>query len=219
MTGGDDFSALYATWFAAVLRWTAALGVRSNDRFDVVQNVFVIVHRRLSRCDRRNLAGWLYTITTRQVRDHLRQRWSRILSEAVPISLELRSGAPTPAMVVESRQDLEVLTRTLSCLSDRLRSTLVLFEVYGFTCAEIAARHHAPANTVWSWLRRARRKVFDQLLEPQSKGKTKTSRPNRSEARRGKHTRRPRELGPNIEPPRVDRQHGAPNHANASLGT
>ena len=208
MTGAgfDDFSALYTTWYAGVLRWTRALGVRANDRFDVVQNVFVIVHRRLRCCDRRNLAGWLYTITARQVRDYLRQRWNRILSESVPVSPDMPSRAPTPAMVVESRQGLEVLTGTLSCLSDRTRSTFVLFEIYGFSCAEIAAEHHAPANTVWSRLRRGRKKVFDQLVEPKTEARTQTSRPSRSEAHRGKGTRRPRQACPNIEPPRIDRR-------------
>ena len=65
-----DFSSLYATWFGGVVRWTSALGVRSSDKYDVAQNVFVIVHRRLPDCDHRNIAGWLYRITARQVRDY-----------------------------------------------------------------------------------------------------------------------------------------------------
>lgn len=183
--GADDFSAVYAAWSAGVLRWTKALGVGSDDKFDVVQNVFVIVHRRLPYCDRRNLAGWLYRITTRQVRDYLRQRWNRVLSEAVPISLEMPSGAPTPATVLERRQDQEVLTGILSRLSDPVRSTFVLFEIYGFTCTEIAAQHHVPTTTVWARLRRGRRKVFALLTERQTE-EDAASHPSGSEAALGK---------------------------------
>lgn len=202
---GDDFSALYAAWFAVVLRWTKAMGVRSHDRFDVAQNVFVIVHRRLPYCDCRNLAGWLYTITARQVRDFQRQKWNKVVGEALPISPAMPSGAPTPMMVLEGRQGLEVLTEVLSSFSDPLRSTFVLFEIYGFTCAEIATKRDAPTNTVWSWLRRGRRKIIDQLIERQTGRRTQTSRPSRSEAHPKKQRRRPRQLGRDIEPLRIDR--------------
>ena len=161
---GGDFSSLYAAWFGGVVQWTKALGVRSSDKYDVAQNVFVVVHRRLPDCDRRNIAGWLYRITARQVRDYRRQRWNRSFFKGhEPVSRDLPSQDPTPAMSFETREAHEVLSNFLSGLSAPTRATFVLFELYGFTCEEIAALHKVSTNTIWARLRRARKTVSPQL--------------------------------------------------------
>ena len=161
---GDDFSSLYAAWFGGVLQWTKALGVRSSDKYDVAQNVFVVVHRRLPDCDRRNIAGWLYRITARQVRDYRRQRWNQSFFKGhEPVSRDIPSHDPTPAMSLETREAHRVLSSFLSELSAPTRSAFVLFELYGFTCEEIAALHKVSTNTTWARLRRARKTVLPQL--------------------------------------------------------
>ena len=163
-SGGGDFSTLYAAWFGGVVRWTRALGVRSSDKYDVAQNVFVIVHRRLPDCDRRNIAGWLYRITARQVRDYRRQRWNQSYFKShEPVTQDIPSRDPTPAMSLETREAYSVLSSFLAGLSGPTRSTFVLFELYGFTCEEIAALHDTSTNTTWARIRRARKTVLPQL--------------------------------------------------------
>ena len=163
-SAGGDFSSLYAAWFRGVLQWTKALGVRSSDKYDVAQNVFVIVHRRLPDCDRRNIAGWLYRITARQVRDYRRQRWNQSYFRSYePVSQDIPSRDPTPAMSLETREAHSVLSSFLAGLSAPTRSTFVLFELYGFTCEEIAALHDTSTNTTWARIRRARKTVLPQL--------------------------------------------------------
>ena len=163
---GGDFSSLYAAWFGGVVQWTKAMGVRSSDKYDVAQNVFVIVHRRLPYCDRRNIAGWLYRITARQVRDYRRQRWNQsFFNGHEPVSSDLPSRDPTPAMSLEAREALEVLSSFLSGLSAPTSAAFVLFDLYGFTCEEIAALHGVSTSTIWARLRRARKTVLPQLVE------------------------------------------------------
>jgi RNA polymerase sigma-70 factor, ECF subfamily len=163
---GGDFSSLYAAWFGGVVQWTKAMGVRSSDKYDVAQNVFVIVHRRLPDCDRRNIAGWLYRITARQVRDYRRQRWNQSFFKGhEPVSQDIPSRDPTPAMSMEAREAQEFLSTFLSGLNAPTRSTFVLFDLYGFSCEEIAALHKVSTNTIWSRLRRARKTVLPQLAE------------------------------------------------------
>ena len=161
-----DFSSLYATWFGGVVQWTRALGVRSSDKYDVAQNVFVVVHRRLSDCDHKNIAGWLYRITARQVRDYRRLRWNQSFFRGhEPVSRDIPSHGPTPARSLEIREAHRFLSNCLSGLSPPTRLTFVLFELYGFTCEEIAALHKVSANTTWARLRRARKRVLPQLAE------------------------------------------------------
>jgi RNA polymerase sigma-70 factor (ECF subfamily) len=98
------------------------------------------------------------------------------------------SGAPTPATALERRQDQELLMGILSRLSDPVRWTFVLFEIYGFTCTEIAAQHHVPTTTVWARLLRGRRKVFALLIERQTE-EDAASHPSGTEADSRKQTR------------------------------
>src|SRR2546423_1527065 len=81
-----EFRTLYDAWFADVARWVRALGAPSADQDDLVQDVFVVVHRRLPDFDGENVAGWLYRIAAHQVRDHRRLRWIRhIFGRSVPL--------------------------------------------------------------------------------------------------------------------------------------
>ncbi len=89
-----EFRTLYDAWFADVARWVRALGAPASDQDDLVQEVFVVVHRRLLDFDGENIAGWLYRIAAHQVRDHRRLRWIRhIFGRSVPLS-PCRRGCP-----------------------------------------------------------------------------------------------------------------------------
>ncbi len=159
-----DFDAVYAEWFEGVLRWAAAMGVRNSDKYDVAQNVFLVVMRRLGDFDRRNMAGWLYTITARQVKDYQLQLWNRrIFRTAEPVTEELPSRTPTPAMSMESRERRDLVQGLLGRLSDPMRNAVVLFDLHGFSCEEIAAMEGVSTSTIWTRLRRGRKKVVDMV--------------------------------------------------------
>ena len=156
-----DFPSIYTAWFADVLRWIRALGAHPADHDDLAQEVFVVVHRRLADFDGRNVGGWLYRITTNQVRDHRRLRWIRsVFRRSVPVSDELEAPGPTPLMAVETREKRMLLDALLSELSEPLRATFVLFEVDGYTAEEIAAFQQSPVNTVRARIHRARKKLL-----------------------------------------------------------
>src|SRR5262245_1543257 len=70
-----NFRSVYDAWVTDVARWIRAMGGPPADQDDVLQEVFVVVHRRLADFDGRNMAGWLYQITAHQVRDFRRRLW------------------------------------------------------------------------------------------------------------------------------------------------
>ena len=161
-----DFRALYDAWFADVARWVRALGAAPADQDDLVQEVFVVVHRRLHAFDGKNLAGWLYRITTHQVRDFRRLRWIRhIFGRSVPLSSGVASTGPTPLMVLETKEKQELLERLLSTLNESQRAAFVLFEMDGYTGDEIARIQQVSINTVRARIHRARKKVLASLLK------------------------------------------------------
>ncbi len=162
----SDFTTLYVTWWDSVLGWTTALGVRSCDTHDIAQSVFLVVHRRLPYCDRKNIGGWLYRITANQVRDYRRQLWNRAFFRKPEPRLDfIPSPTTTPIALLETLEARRLLDRALSGLSEATRATFVLFDIQGFTCEEIALLHNVVPNTVWARLRRARRRVVPHLLK------------------------------------------------------
>lgn len=161
-----DFRALYDTWFSDVARWIRALGASASDQDDLVQEVFVVVHRRLPDFDGENMAGWLYRIAAHQVRDFRRLRWIRhIFGRSVPLSPGVPSTGPSPLMMLETKEKQELLDRLLSTLNEAQRAAFVLFEMDGYTGDEIARIQQVSINTVRARIHRARKKVAALLLK------------------------------------------------------
>ena len=61
----QSFEEIYAKWFHEVSRWVRAFGGLDADLDDLTQEVFLVVRRKLSAFDGRNLSGWLYRIAQR----------------------------------------------------------------------------------------------------------------------------------------------------------
>jgi RNA polymerase sigma-70 factor (ECF subfamily) len=155
-----DFKAVYDRWVLEVARWIRAMGGPAADRDDLLQEVFVVVHRRLPEFDGENLPGWLYRITAHQVRDFRRKLWVKhIFSRSVPLTESMPAPGPTPVMSVEARQKRDFLEGLLSRLSLPLRTAFMLFEIEGYTAEEIAQMQGAPLNTVRARILRARKKL------------------------------------------------------------
>ena len=159
---GGDFRALYDAWFEDVSRWIVALGGVDADRDDIVQEVFLVVRRRLSAFDGGNLAGWLYRITRRQVRDFRRRSWVRHIftKRRLEEPDDLPHGGGTPAAALERKEDRRLLHAMLSKMGEERRSAFVLFEIEGLSGEEIARIQSVPVNTVWTRLYHARREFF-----------------------------------------------------------
>jgi RNA polymerase sigma-70 factor, ECF subfamily len=164
-----SFQSIYDAYYGDVARWIRALGGPSADQDDLIQDVFVVVYRRLADFDGRNLAGWLYRITAHQVRDYRRLVWIKyIFRRSVSLSSEVASARPTPVMALETRERQRRLQHLLGKLSDPLRVAFVLFEIEGYTAEEIAEMQSVPTNTVRARIHRARKKMT-ALLQSSAK--------------------------------------------------
>jgi RNA polymerase sigma-70 factor (ECF subfamily) len=155
-----DFVTVYDEWFERVASWVHALGTPEADQYDLVQDVFLIVHRRLAHFDGANLAGWLYQIARRRVRDFRRLFWIRhLFAHSVPLSDDLSSVAPGPADSLETKHRVRQLDELLSVLNPDQRAAFVLLEVEGYSGKEIAELQGVPVNTVWARIHKARKKL------------------------------------------------------------
>lgn len=154
------FDRIYDEHFAFVWRAARRLGVSEGSLDDVVQETFLVVHRRLDDfAGRSSLRTWLYGIAVRVVRDHrrsLRRKSPHLASDPTdPDTLEIAPEAgPHEARVrVEAVELLHVL---LDTLADDRREVLVLAELEELPVPDIAEATGTNVNTVYTRLRAAR---------------------------------------------------------------
>ncbi|HYP91179.1 MAG TPA: sigma-70 family RNA polymerase sigma factor, partial [Polyangiaceae bacterium] len=134
------------------------LGVRSADLEDLGQEVFVVVHRRLSTFDGRSkLTTWLFGICLNLVQRHRRRAYFRL--EFLHAEPPERIDADTPEARYAGEQTRRKLEHLLGKLSPERRATFVMFEVEGMSCEEIAELTAVPVGTVYSRLHLARKQV------------------------------------------------------------
>lgn len=160
-----DFDTVYGTWFGEVSKWIRALGGPEADRDDLVQEIFIVVHRRLKDFDGKNLAGWLYQITRHKVRDFRRLRWvKRFVLLDRDTNADLERIDSNPLVSLEVREKRELLMRLLEQLNEAERAAVVLFEIEGYSGERIAELQAVPLNTVWTRIHKARQKLKAGLM-------------------------------------------------------
>ena len=132
-----------------VARWAEHLGGPRLDAEEVVQEVFLVVNRRLEEFrGEAKLTTWLFRITSRVVANHrrrLRRRclWARLtrrVAETTP------APGPAPGDQLELAQAARRFQRVMDGLSDRYREVLVLFELDEMATEQIARLLDRPAG-------------------------------------------------------------------------
>ena len=164
VSSAADFDTVYSQHVGFVWRVLRGMGVPDAGIEDAVQDVFVVVHRRLHEFDGRHaVRTWLFAIAYRVAADH-RRRLRRAHAHAhEPLAERLRDRAPSPADAAERNESLRLLDELLDGMSDDKRAVLVLAELEGMTAPEIAQITGVGINTVYTRLRRARIELTEAL--------------------------------------------------------
>jgi RNA polymerase sigma-70 factor (ECF subfamily) len=153
-----DLAGVYEAHFRYVWRCLRSLGVRDSQLEDALQDVFIVVQRRLSEFDGRvELRTWLYAIglrIARKYRDRARREPASLEAEREQTP-ELPAPEPSGDTAFASER-LALARRALSSLDDDKREVFVLARVEQMSAPEIASILGIPLNTVYSRLRAAR---------------------------------------------------------------
>lgn len=163
------FEDLYEQHFDFVWRSARRLGVAEAAVDDVVQEVFLVVHRRLGDFEgRSSLKTWVFAILLRVVADWRRtqrRKGGHASYDAMASSHGEMADerAACPAGALEQAEAVRLLHRLLDELDDDKRTVFVLAELEQTTAPEIAEMLGIPMNTVYSRLRAARME-FEKAL-------------------------------------------------------
>jgi RNA polymerase sigma-70 factor (ECF subfamily) len=164
-----EFRRLFQEHAPFVWRALRRLGVRERDAEDLLQEVFVVVHRKLPEfAGRASMTTWIYGICLRKALDY--RRLARMAREVEPGPLdrpfEGQAQAPTQERELEVKRARGRLDAILDGLDDDKRAVFVLFELEGLTMNEIASLMGTPVQTAYARLYAARRHVKQALGQP-----------------------------------------------------
>lgn len=161
--------AIFAEHHGFVWRALTSLGVERRDVEDALQEVFVVVHKRLHEYqEQQKVKAWLYSISVRVARDFRRKRWRQ--RESGGDVLPEIPGDPSQLENVANRQALELAHRLLRELPEKLSAVFLLYEVEQMPMSEVALAIGCPLQTAYSRLKIARERVLVLATRAARKG-------------------------------------------------
>lgn len=148
-----EFASVYDRHYGYVHRAMRHLGVRSDALDDAVQDVFIVVHRKLAEFDGRfAITTWLYAIVIRVARRYRK-------AQAAQANFDVDESLPSACVLeedVETRRKLGLAEAALATLDKDKREIFVLAEIEQLRVAEIAHVLEEPVDTLYSRLRVAK---------------------------------------------------------------
>jgi RNA polymerase sigma-70 factor (ECF subfamily) len=150
---------LYDRYHAPLRRFLARATADAHDVDDLLHATFLEAARSAARYDGRDSARpWLVGIAAQLLRRR-RRSLGRFVAVLTSIKDTLQP-ARDPRGTLQTRTDVE---RALARLSEAKRLTLLMTEVEGLSCAEVAQALEVPIGTVWTRLHAARRELRSAL--------------------------------------------------------
>jgi RNA polymerase sigma-70 factor (ECF subfamily) len=147
--------------FDTLWRFLRRLGVLEGDVDDAVQEVILVLARKLGGIEAGKERSFLLSTAFRVASD-ARRRTRRRREVDAELLVEQASSGADPETSFQTQQMRALLAQVLEQLSLELRAVFVLYELEDFTMAEIAQTLQLPPGTVASRLRRAR-ETFEAL--------------------------------------------------------
>lgn len=147
--------------FDALWRFLRRLGIGEGDVDDAIQEVILVLARRLDAVEVGSERSFVFSTAFRIASDMRKRAKRRREVEGAPLYPPAAVG-PDPEASAEQKRLTLLFARVLEQLSLELRAVFVLYELEDFTMAEIAETLELPPGTVASRLRRGR-ETFERL--------------------------------------------------------
>ena len=142
-----------------VFRSLQRMGVPSADLEDLLQEVFLVAHRRRDRYSpEARLSTWLFGIALRVAKRHRRRPWFARERPLASSPAEPGHGL-TPERALEQRERQRELAQALATLAPERCAVFVMFELEDVALRDIAALMGTPLGTVCSRLHAARKEL------------------------------------------------------------
>lgn len=163
---GSRLRDIYSSHAGLAWRTLRRLGVPESALEDALQDVFLVVHRRLNEFEgRATITTWIYGIVLRVAKDHRRSEARHLARQDRLAQLLTQDLDDTrdPAYMVERREANELMHALLAKLIHEHREVLVLVELEELPLRQACESLNVNLRTGQRRLRAARQQ-FDALL-------------------------------------------------------
>jgi RNA polymerase sigma-70 factor, ECF subfamily len=171
-----SFRDVYATHFRFVWRVLRRLGVSDADASDAAQDVFVVVHRRLSEYEpRAKMSTWIFAICARVAQARRRKkrvdlrRLEKMSLDGKELELRALDTAVPSDTLYENRENALLLETVLKEIPAEQRTVFILAEIEELDGVEIADALGIALGTMRSRLRLGREAFERACVRQQAK--------------------------------------------------
>ena len=165
-----DFENTYNQY--KILVYNVALNYLQNieDAEEITQDVFVQLYQSIAKFQNNStLKTWIYRITINKCLDFIKHKNSKkrffIFGTKSNSEFELHkiSNFEHPGILMENKEDAEVLFKVINELSENQKTAFVLSKLDGLSNPEIAAIMEVSVSSVESFVFRAKSTLKDKL--------------------------------------------------------
>jgi RNA polymerase sigma-70 factor (ECF subfamily) len=164
-----ELTAIHDEYSDFVWRSLQRLGVTARNLEDALQDVFLVVHRRLGTYDGScKISTWLFGICLRVASSYRRRAHTRYEFEDVslePVDQRPLADPEEHAMRREAERRLDMILDTMAL---ERRAVFTMFEIEGMPAQAIADMLEIPLGTVHSRLHKARAEFAEALARQQA---------------------------------------------------
>ncbi len=176
-----DVAEVYRQYGRLIWATLHRLGVAESDLPDVMQEVLIVIHRRLPSYDPNSrLESWMFGICAKVVANYRRRafrRHERSVPELEPTDL------CNPEALNSMRDDRAALDAVLDRIDAPKRAVFLMFEIEGLSCQQIADELSLPLGTVHSRLHGARREFAASICRTRPRDGVAEPPPRQDETR------------------------------------
>ena len=166
----ESFGLLADKYYKPMLVFAYRMMGNWDEAKDVTQDAFCKAFLSLGKFNKStNFSGWLYRIVNNQCLDQLRKRGREIDIERIQNPPYKPEDDPADNVIQKERK--KIVHECLQELSDMQRACLILRDLQGYSCGEIAQILRIGRSTVRVHLYRARENLRSIITQKQKEGK------------------------------------------------
>ena len=143
--------------------------ITKQDNEDLEQEVYIKVWKNADKYEERGtFKAWINTVAKNVSKDYLKSAGFRNSCNTTSDELVLNSvkdSKATPENAVSSSERQKRIISAIEELKPKLKETIMLCEVYGYTYEEAAKKLHCPLGTVKSRIFNAKKELSEKLKD------------------------------------------------------
>lgn len=141
--------------------------ITRQDNEDLEQEVFLKIWKNADKYEERgNLKSWINTIAQNTVKDYLKSASFRnsenTTSDEILLST-IKDKKSTPELKVLKTERQQKIINAIESLKPKLKETIMLCEIEGFTYEEAAKQLNCPLGTIKSRIYNAKKELAEKL--------------------------------------------------------